>query len=71
MKKFFLLSCLIPFVSFASPNHEEHITLAYQELCAKEHDPVKRQNYCNLFEKNGQLTPALNNNIFRKDIAVV
>ncbi|STX27605.1 Uncharacterised protein [Legionella beliardensis] len=69
MKKFIILMCLFPLASFATTTKENTTLAAYQELCAKEHDPIKRQNYCVLFEKNGQVHPA--SNIFRKDTAIV
>ncbi|MGQ3888311.1 hypothetical protein ACQUW5_04665 [Legionella sp. CNM-1927-20] len=69
MKKFIILMCLSPLASFANPATGNTVIATYQELCAKEHDPIKRQNYCVLFEKNGQAHPA--SNIFKKDTAIV
>ncbi|WP_419419628.1 hypothetical protein ACNVED_14170 [Legionella sp. D16C41] len=69
MKKFIILIFLLPLTSFANNLKENTVVATYQELCAKEHDPVKRQNYCVLFEKNGQIQP--NFHTFRKDTAVV
>lgn len=67
MKKMILLGCLLSFASFASSENEHKAV--YQELCAKEQDPLKRQHYCHLFEK-GSLTQA-QPSIFRRDTAVV
>jgi hypothetical protein len=50
MKKIaILICCLFPFISFAKSTQHDHATVAaYQELCAKEKDPVKRNKYCYL-----------------------
>ncbi|STX52798.1 Uncharacterised protein [Legionella busanensis] len=69
MKKFIILIFLSPLASFAAPATGNTAMATYQELCAKEHDPIKRQNYCVLFEKSGRAHPAFN--IFRKDTAIV
>lgn len=68
MKTLILLGCLIPFVSFAATTKDDTLIVAYQQLCAKEQDPVKRHNYCQLLEKNGQMNPSFN--VFRKDTAI-
>lgn len=69
MKKFILLSCLIPCVSFATNVTDSNRVAVYQELCAKEQDPVKRKNYCYMLERDGKAQTMFN--VFRKDIAVV
>ena len=66
MKKMILLGCLISFASFASG--EKSYTSDYQELCAKEQDPVKRHHYCHLFEKGENIQPV--SSVFRKDVAL-
>ncbi len=60
---------LSPLASFATSPTGNTALATYQELCAKEHDPIKRQNYCVLFEKSGQAHPAFN--VFKKDTAIV
>lgn len=53
MKKFVFLICLLPIISFASSSVQHHnAAAAYQELCAKEQDPVKRQNYCHMLHQS-------------------
>lgn len=47
MKKLALILCLLPVFSYAATNSTER---TYQDLCAKEQDPVKRQNYCHVYE---------------------
>lgn len=69
MKKSILLACLIPLVSFAAPEQHNANLAMYQELCAKEHDPVKRQNYCHMLERSAQTEATAS--VFRQDIAVV
>ncbi len=45
-----LLLTALPLLSFAA-NVEERVALEYfQEHCAKEKDPVKRQNYCHMLD---------------------
>lgn len=69
MKKIIiLLACFVSFSSYASVAKEEVIA-AYQELCAKEHDPVKRENYCYMLENSHRSHTSAN--VFRQDIAVV
>lgn len=74
MKKMIVLACLFSFSSIAATSSitsgkNEEVIAVYQELCAKEHDPVKRHNYCNLFENSGR--SQTKSNVFRQDIAVV
>jgi hypothetical protein len=69
MKKLILLSCLLSFSSFAAGGKSNEVIAAYQELCAKEQDPVKRHNYCYMLENSGR--SHTKSNIFRQDIAVV
>jgi len=69
MKKSILLACFIPLVSFAAHGQQHTSVAIYQELCAKEHDPVKRQNYCYMLEHSTQTGTMIN--AFRKDIATV
>jgi len=70
MKKIIFLMWLLPLASFATTIYTQTATSsAYQELCAKERDPIKRQHYCLLFERNGQASPAFT--VFRKETAFV
>lgn len=69
MKKSLLLGCLIPLLSFSAYGQQNTNVAVYQQLCAKEHDPVKRQNYCYMLERSAQTNIMVN--VFRKDIAIV
>jgi|GEM_PF-4571000 len=68
MKKIILICSLFPALTFASTPQEIATADVYQELCAKEQDPVKRQNYCYMIENNGQARNLLS--VFRKDVAL-
>lgn len=50
------IGCLIPLFSFAAPADMADPVDSYQELCAKERDPIKRQNYCHILDKYSQTT---------------
>ncbi|MFC3909755.1 hypothetical protein ACFORL_11805 [Legionella dresdenensis] len=69
MKKIILLCFIFPAISFAATTKENNKVTVYQELCAKEQDPVKRQNYCYMMENNTQAHTLFN--VFRKDVAIV
>lgn len=66
MRKLAFISLFLPLISFAGAQPIS-VMLDYQELCLKEHDPVKRQNYCHLMQtnQNKQL------NVFQKETALV
>lgn len=49
-----LLSCFLPFLAFANSSDGDRPIETFQERCAKEQDPIKRHNYCNLLDKYGQ-----------------
>ncbi|KTD52063.1 hypothetical protein Lqui_0907 [Legionella quinlivanii] len=68
MKKIALILCLLPVISFATPKEDAMITV-YQERCAKEQDPVKRQNYCHALEQVDTNTVIADP--FRQDVAIV
>ncbi|KTD22051.1 Uncharacterised protein [Legionella lansingensis] len=52
MKKLaIVISCLFPLLSFAANVDSDRALDTVQELCAKEKDPVKRQNYCNILDQ--------------------
>lgn len=72
MKRIILLACFVSLTSlttFASGTKDKEVIAAYQELCAKEHDPVKRENYCYMLENSSR--SHTNANVFRQDTAVV
>lgn len=69
MKKIILLACFVSLSAFASGSKDKEVIAVYQELCAKEHDPVKRENYCYMLENSSRLHT--NANVFRQDTAVV
>lgn len=71
MKKCILLALFISAPVFAGSMaipDEENVAM-YQELCAKERDPLKRHNYCYLIEHSSH--PHTNANVFRLDRAIV
>jgi hypothetical protein len=52
MKKLVLvIFCLVPILSFASDLSTAQAIDSFQELCAKENDPVKRANYCQVLDE--------------------
>lgn len=67
MKSIFLIFSFLPLVATATDINSINSINTYQELCAKEHDPVKRQNFCHALE---QIDHALISEPFRRDIAV-
>ena len=71
MKKLVLMAFFISAPLFAQPMDapQKDAPGMYQDLCAKERDPVKRQNYCYLIENNTRLHTQ--SNAFRLDTAIV
>lgn len=52
MKKIAFIICfLAPFMSSAATIQGSKID-TFQELCAKEKDPIKRQNYCHILDRH-------------------
>ncbi|WED42483.1 hypothetical protein [Legionella cardiaca] len=52
MKKLaILIGCLMPLLSFAANVESDKSLDTFQELCAKEKDPLKRQNYCHIVDQ--------------------
>ncbi len=55
MKKLIIMiGCLLPFLSFAATAENTSAVESFQELCAKEKDPIKRQNYCHILDQHSQ-----------------
>lgn len=55
MKRILLMICLFcPLVTQASGVQNNNSILRYQEICAKESDPLKRQYYCRFLQSNNQ-----------------
>lgn len=53
MKKLLIiLGCLIPVLSFAGNAYSTNAVDLVQEQCAKEKDPVKRQNSCHMLDQH-------------------
>jgi len=69
MKKLALALCLLPMFSYAATTQDNQLVSTYQDLCAKEQDPVKRQNYCHLLAQPSQKEMIAEQ--FRQDIAIV
>lgn len=56
MKKLvMIILCLLPVLSSASGVSSKKNIELIQEQCAKEKDPVKRQNSCDLLDKQSRL----------------
>ena len=53
MKKLALIiGCLAPLLSFATNVSTNQTIELFQEQCAKEKDPVKRQNSCHMLDQH-------------------
>lgn len=57
------ISCLIPFFSFAGSVDSDRALDTFLERCAKEKDPVKRQNYCHMLDQHSQSDANLIDNL--------
>lgn len=70
MKKLALIiGCLIPVLSFATNVSSNKTMDAFQEQCAKEKDPVKRQNSCHMLDRRSSSQANIPD--FHKEIATV
>ncbi|WP_028388350.1 hypothetical protein [Legionella fairfieldensis] len=70
MKKLALvIGCVIPFLSFAGNLNSINTADTFQELCAKEKDPVKRQHYCHMLDRHSESQSHLAD--FHKDTVTV
>ena len=49
-----VIGCLIPLLSFAGNAESDKALVTFQELCAKEKDPLKRQNYCHMVDSQSR-----------------
>lgn len=47
-----VIGCLLPLLSTAGTVSSELSIDAFQEQCAKEKDPVKRQNSCHMLDQH-------------------
>lgn len=57
MRKFVALAgCFIPLISFAGNLTGQPLGV-YQDLCAKEQDPVKRYQYCQMLNQSNLQNP--------------
>ncbi len=55
MKKIALvIGCLVPLLSFATNVSNNRAVDSFQEQCAKEKDPVKRQNSCHILDRHSE-----------------
>lgn len=68
MKFFVFFACLLSCSSLSFAATDEKVLALYQELCAKEPDPVKRHNYCYLLENSDRSHSR--SNVFRQDTAI-
>jgi len=70
MKKLALvMGLLIPVLSFAANVPPNRTIDMFQEQCAKEKDPVKRQNSCHILDRHSE--SQLNIPEFHKEIVTV
>ncbi|MBA2709912.1 MAG: hypothetical protein H0U57_04895 [Tatlockia sp.] len=70
MKKLALVfGCLIPFLATADNVYNTNPLDVYQEQCAKEKDPLKRQNSCHLLDEQNK-PHAANSNFIQETITV-
>lgn len=49
-----LITVIFPLISFAGSIASQASIDAFQEQCAKEQDPVKRQNACHILDKHAE-----------------
>lgn len=52
---FFLIGCFISLSGFTASIQNQKTVADFQELCAKEKDPLKRQNYCSLLDRSSRI----------------
>jgi hypothetical protein len=70
MKKLaIVIGCLVPVLSLASNVYNRNSIDVYQEQCAKEKDPIKRQNSCHILDLHGEPQAVIAD--FYKEIATV
>lgn len=70
MKKLaIVISCLMSLLSFTTHAETDSALDTFQELCAKEKDPVKRQNYCHVLDQHNQSQATLSDT--RQDTVIV
>ncbi len=49
-----MIGCLFPFLTTAGNVYNSNPLDVYQEQCAKEKDPLKRQNSCHLLDEHNK-----------------
>ena len=55
MKKLaIVIGCLLPVLSFAGNLYSSNTIETYEEQCAKEKDPVKRQSSCHMLDQHSE-----------------
>ncbi|KTC85127.1 hypothetical protein [Legionella brunensis] len=70
MKKLaIVIGCLMPLLSFATNVESDKSLDTFQELCAKEKDPLKRQNYCHILDQKSHSQANLSD--FNQDTVIV
>ncbi|CEK11753.1 hypothetical protein [Legionella hackeliae] len=63
MKKLaIVIGCFMPLLSFATTVDSDRNLDTFQELCAKEKDPLKRQNYCHILDQQSHSQATLADN---------
>ncbi len=70
MKKIALvICCLVPILSFATNVSSNRAVNSFQERCAKEKDPVKRQHSCHILDRHSESLLSIPD--FHKETATV
>lgn len=71
MRKIVFFACFLPTLTWATNTNMTYLDKVhgYQELCAKEKDPVKRHQYCQILNRPYLVHPRFE--VFRQDIAIV
>jgi hypothetical protein len=64
-----IITCLVPVLSFAANVNNANVIDVFQEQCAKEKDPVKRQNSCHMLDQHSGSQAHLPD--FHKEIVTV
>lgn len=68
MRKILVLCCFLPVFSWAGHFSDARSLSVYQELCAKEQDPIKRHQYCQVLNQSDLSHSSFQ--ILRQDIAL-
>lgn len=68
MRKILILCCFLPIMASAHQYNDARSLSVYQELCAKEQDPIKRHQYCQVLNQSDLSNSQFQ--VLRQDIAI-